>query len=341
MSKLGENLKRILPSSSMSLEKKILRATLLFMICFLFVCVIVGLVVFAITMKGYPVVSVPQLYGLELVDAMEQLQNYGLIAEVHQRTSKENVARGVVFAQHPRAGANIKMGGKVIVTVNRGVADFELPDFTGKHIDEVILTIAELNNSYGNGQEILILNESPIYDVEVKGGIVMAQNPSAHSHIFKPTTIDIQYSLGKWEADRELPQIQGMQYKEAIKMMSDNMIPFHFSVAKNSSSADAGIIIAQSPKAGELIKKNQVVTLQVGRMPNRKDNFFGIFTHKLPRYTIPMEISVYEKTPKGQQELYFKVKHPGGEVTIPYYATEQTAYILMVEDKEVAQFRVH
>lgn len=342
MGMLGENLKKILPNSSMSLEQKILRSTLIFMICFFFVCVIVGLVVFAITMKGQPVVSVPQLYGLELADAMEQLQNYGLIAEVHQRTSKENVARGEVFAQHPRAGANIKMGGKVIVTVNRGIADLELPDFTNKNIDEVIELIADLNNRYStSGQQILILNQTPIYDVEVKEGLVIAQNPSPHSHIFKPTTIDIQYSVGKWEEDRQLPKIQGMNYKDALKMMSDNLIPFHFSVAKNSTSSEAGIIVSQSPKEGELIKKNQVVNLQIGKMPNRKDNFFGIFTHKLPKYTIPMEVSVYEKSPKGQSELYFKVKHPGGEITIPYYAIEQTAYILMVEDKEVAQFRVH
>lgn len=337
MNQFGEKLRYFLPGSKSTPEGKLMAFILLFIVSFVIACIIIGFVTFGITMKGHPVVSVPHLSGLELADAMEMLQDYGLVAEVHQRGSKKRLPRGVVFAQHPRSGANIKMGGKVIISVSRGFSDIELDDFVGKQIDEVIEKIQSINQK-SEGEELLSLNQSFIYDATVPKGEVITQNPVAHSHLFRPTQLDLQISAGKWNPDLKVPSVIGKNYQEVIDYFSANEIPFNFVLSKVAGTA--GTVIAQTPTGGKLLPVGEAVEIQIAKLPNRKDHLFGIFTCELPRYAIPMEVKITSKPLKGIETDYFTVKHPGGTLSFPYYAVEGTTFFVNVEGTEVTSFNV-
>lgn len=337
MSLLGERLRQFLPSSKLTPEGKLIAFIVLFIVSFLIVCIVIGFATFAFTMKGAPVVSVPKLSGLELIDAMETLQDYGLLAEVHQRSSHKRLPRGVVFAQHPRSGANIKMGGKVIISVSRGFSDVELDDFVGKNIDEVLQQI-EAFNLNSEGEIFFSVNQSLIYNASIPKGEVIAQNPVAHSHLFKPTQVDLQVSAGKWNPELKVPSVIGKNYLDVISYFSENDIPFNFVLSK--VSGNAGSVIAQTPPGGNLLLPNEVVELQMVKLPNRKDHLFGIFTCELPHYTIPMEVKVSSKPLRGFETDYFTVKHPGGKFSFPYYSVEGTTFFVTVEGAEITSFSV-
>jgi len=336
--KFGEKLKALLPSSKKSSEDKIIAYVRILFLSFLIFIVVLGLVVFALTMSGNRVVSVPNLVGKELGEAMEELQDYGLYGEVHLRNSRKNVDEGAVFSQNPRAGGNVRQGKIITLSVSRGPVNMILENYVGRMIDDAQNSIQSINELNG-GKEIFSYRVSRIYDGAPVNEII-AQTPDAGTHIKEPVEITFQVSAGKWIEKVTVPDLSGKSFEDAMKLLTSKNIPFNFRYRKVRRGDVAGAVIAQTPKAEEKMKLGSFVDITIAAPKNSDEKIFGIFEKTLPVYEIPLNLSVYIKMPKINSTLYYSLKHPGGNVSIPYYVPEGTVFRVFVEDKEEASFRV-
>ncbi len=334
--KFAEKLTKIMPRAQKTPEGKIMSFITCFFLLFVLVAIVLGFAVFAKTMKGKPVVSVPSLKGMELLDAMQELQNYGLVADVHERNSKEPLPRGIVFAQHPREGANVRMGGKIVLSVSRGLGDIILSDFKGRFLDDVEEVVYKINDDVNN-PNFLTLKIDRVYNA-AQVNEVLVQSIEPGTKIEEPTELILQVSQGKWVPTVVVPDLADLPFLEAISNLAAKNIPFTFRYQNRQRKE--GLIISQAPAKGTNIKINSFVGLSVGQMKNEKGFIFGIYDLSLPVYKVPLKLTVTVKRPKETGEIYFEMQHPGENVSFPYYQEEETVFTVMVEDKIVDTFIV-
>ncbi|MFB8030307.1 MULTISPECIES: Stk1 family PASTA domain-containing Ser/Thr kinase [unclassified Streptomyces] len=85
--------------------------------------------------KGSPV-DVPDVTGLSVGDARAELDEAGLDAEVLTERVNSSEAAGDIARQSPGSGAEAAEGDTVELTVSKGPRMIEVPDVTGKDVDE-------------------------------------------------------------------------------------------------------------------------------------------------------------------------------------------------------------
>lgn len=96
--------------------------------------------------KGVRMISVPDVYGLNVVKAKEQLKNAGLEFEVQSRV--DDITKDFVIETYPAKNESVKPGTPVIIYVSLGpeLQDVIVPDVIGKTEEEAmrILTSKKL-----------------------------------------------------------------------------------------------------------------------------------------------------------------------------------------------------
>lgn len=92
--------------------------------------------------KGAPV-DVPDVTGLSAGDATAELEAEGLKAEVLPGRIHSPEAEGVVAEQSPGEGAEAAEGDTIQLTVSKGPRMLDVPDVTGRDVDEARSTLEE------------------------------------------------------------------------------------------------------------------------------------------------------------------------------------------------------
>ncbi|MFH8885534.1 Stk1 family PASTA domain-containing Ser/Thr kinase [Streptomyces californicus] len=92
--------------------------------------------------KGAPI-DVPDVTGLSVEDATAELEAEGLTAEVLPGRVHSTEAKGDVAEQSPGEGAEAAEGDKIELTVSKGPRMLDVPDVTGRDVDEARSTLEE------------------------------------------------------------------------------------------------------------------------------------------------------------------------------------------------------
>ncbi|MEU0137472.1 Stk1 family PASTA domain-containing Ser/Thr kinase [Streptomyces sp. NPDC006296] len=92
--------------------------------------------------KGGPV-DVPEVTGLPVDEATAALEEAGLKAKVLTGQVESAQARGEIARQSPGGGAEAAEGDTVELTVSKGPRMLQVPDVTGKDVDEARSTLEE------------------------------------------------------------------------------------------------------------------------------------------------------------------------------------------------------
>jgi serine/threonine-protein kinase len=88
--------------------------------------------------------NVPFVEGLQEDDAVAQIENAGLDAEV--RRENDDAPEGEVISQDPPGGTEVEPGDTVVIVVSRGPEEREMPDVRGEDADNAE---AQLEDEYG------------------------------------------------------------------------------------------------------------------------------------------------------------------------------------------------
>jgi serine/threonine-protein kinase len=132
--------------------------------------------------KGMPRVAVPDLAGTDQAQAVAQLEQVGLVAEIETQQS-EQVARDQLISFQPRAGELLAHGAAVTLVVSEGGPQIEVPRLIRARIEGAKRLIRKAGFKVG---EVTFRD-----DPEAPGGTVLRQVPKAGTMAEKGSEIDI------------------------------------------------------------------------------------------------------------------------------------------------------
>jgi eukaryotic-like serine/threonine-protein kinase len=228
-----------------------------------------GTVALAVS-AGKPKLGVPNVVGLPIATAVKKLQAAGV--ESNQRVVFASAPPGRVTAQRPAAGAAVKKGSTVALTVSRGPQRVTVPSVVGRSRDDAVkrLTAAGFHAAVFS-----VPSQSP-------RGFVVAQSPRANSKAPKGSRVRVNVAQGApaeatttttgttapttTTASAKVPKVVGLSQTAALRRL--HAAGFRVRTAYVASSKPAGTVVAQRPTAGTTLRRSAAVRIKVSTGAN-------------------------------------------------------------------------
>lgn len=201
--------------------------------------------------KGAELFSVPDLINMTESEAIDAIRQAGFELDNISREFNKDVAEGNVITQDPAAGAMVKTGTAIAITVSKGTELRKVPDVVGKTQSEADAAL----KAEGFGVSV-----SEEFSTTVASGRVISQSPGGGVSVEVGTSVAIVVSKG--EEIIKVPDVIGKLEAEAIQTLEDA----GFSVLVNYQvSPDDGLVLTQDPFPDSDGRPGDKVTIWVGQ----------------------------------------------------------------------------
>ena len=223
---------------------------------------VVGIAAFAL-MGGFATGDpVPDVTGKTVEEATAELKAAGFEMGTTDQKYDDKVEAGKIISQDPKAGDKREKGSKINVVVSQGVQQIEVPDLTGKSLEEAKQALKDkgLIPSAGEGK----------YSDSVAKGLVMGTNPAAGTKVNKGDTVEYYPSLGS--EGSEVPNVVGKYEGDAVATLNNA----GFNVTTDYTSSDTvaeGMVISQNPTGGKTLKDGETVNIVVSTGKDKPSSF--------------------------------------------------------------------
>lgn len=315
-------------ADGISENRKVILITSLIM---LFIVVAGAVIVFFVALQPADQVMVPNVVGKDLNSAIIELQAKELNARLQLRYSNSS-DEGTVLEQKPQPGSIVKAGRKVEIVVSNGAVMNSVENYIGKNVEEVK---QDLNVLFTSGSKNLVVLHEP-YNCKfdnAPSGTILAQDPAPGTEIQGRTVLTFVVSKGPENENVSMPQLVGAHLSQLYSAMANARLVFQFTATDNDS-AESVTVIEQSAAEGETLKAYSPVAVRL-ELPKKSKELCGIYAIKLPTYPYPVDVTVDVVNPNGERTQLVKVKHPGGNFTLPYSLGKGSILILTIMGKEV------
>ncbi len=331
-------LKKRTPRTELPPERKLFRFTLWAFFGMFALLSLSALVAFLLSLRGPEETVVPDLTRRELVDALVQLQERGLYPMVQLRYYSDPTLKGQVVTQNPAPGSVVRVGRRINLNVSQGSIIEDVEDYRGMSLQEVQAEVQALGS--GSTRILFMGTVSNVFD-DAPPGTVIAQNPPAGTRLSGSTALDLVVSRGPDIETISLPTYLGLDWEEAVQVLSRDNVPFVFRLEADRTPGRSGVVVGQSPDAGQEVNVGTPVQLVVREELNPPGGYrFGIFDRTLPTYSVSVELSAVAVNPDGETSTLFSMNHPGGRVAFPYELETGSMIILYRFDTEVIRYPV-
>lgn len=214
--------------------------------------VIAGLLaLFFVTRDGDRRASVPSVVGLQERQAVERVDDRGLVARVSRRPSA--APRGTVFRQDPQAGVELDRGDHVQLVVSSAPPRLLVPDVVGLEADAAKQTLSAAG---------LVPDQQAAF-ARKKRGTVVEQDPKAGTRLEKGDTVSITVSKGPQRTT--VPEVTGLLRAEAEAALKEAGLVAN--AVQVRSSEPQGTVTAQRPQAGDRVPRGTTVRINVSAGP--------------------------------------------------------------------------
>jgi len=201
--------------------------------------------------SGKPEVTIPSVVGQSVEDAVAELTQAGLNAQVVEVNSDED--EGTVTAQSPSSGTVVVEGTQVRINVSRGPKPLTVPNVIGLPYDQAA---AELQR-VGFGVARVDVNS------DLAAGIVTDQDPNGGSESSRGSTVTLSVSRGP--VTSAVPDVTTQDATIAQATLEAAGFRTRVVLEDTDDPNFDGIVISQDPVGGTQAKPNSLVTLFVGR----------------------------------------------------------------------------
>lgn len=195
-------------------------------------------------------VHVPSVVGRDRTSAEILLRDAGLVVMEPRVQFSATVAAGTVMSQLPYAGATVKEGRRIYITVSKGVETLSMPSLYGATMRDARLTLMRLGLQIGEMS----------YDTSgsVLAGRVLRQSVPTGSAIASGTLVNLVISRGTTMV--RVPLLVSLSLDEAEQLLRDvGLVPGAMTTI-TSSAFQAGTIMHQDPPADSLVVVGSTVT---------------------------------------------------------------------------------
>lgn len=195
-------------------------------------------------------VHVPGVGGRDRASAEVLLRDAGLVVMEPREQFSATVPEGTVMSQLPYAGATVKEGRRIYITVSKGVETMSMPSLYGATMRDARVTIMRLGLQSGDMS----------YDTSssIPAGKVMGQSISAGASVASGAVVHLVISRGTSMV--RVPQLISLMQDEAEQLLRDlGLIPGAVTSVP-SSAFQSGTVMHQDPPADSLVTLGTTVT---------------------------------------------------------------------------------
>lgn len=216
---------------------------------------VVGGIAFALMSGGgddKDKIAVPSVVGQTVDEATAAIEEAGFELGKVEESFDDKVESGKVISQDPKGDSKQAKGTKINLTVSKGTQEITVPDLTGKTAEEAqkALTVSGLKYAKGAAE----------YSDSVEKDHVVRQDIAAGETVAKDTVVTYYLSLGS--EGTEVPNVVGQ--REGAATTTLNNAGFYVNVDfAPSDTVESGLVISQSPAAGEKLKDGESVNIVV------------------------------------------------------------------------------
>jgi beta-lactam-binding protein with PASTA domain len=200
-----------------------------------------------------PMRPVPELAGVSVAEAREVLEEAGLRARVRRTGSEE--PSGEVIDVRPAAGSEVREGAPVTLTVSTGPAEVAVPDVVGGTAASARRMLEEAGL---RGRIVQVASSKP-------AGTVIGQEPAAGAEVDRRSSVLLRVAKPIPVPTVELPRLTGLTVSTAQARLRE--LGLRAKVLRVDSPEQEGMVLEQSPLAGEALERGAVVTLTVSAGP--------------------------------------------------------------------------
>ena len=235
---------------------------------------IVAVVVFLSLLKGCGTdtgvpVELPNLVGKSYEEAAELLANNEqyqfLKLKKGEETYSEDQEEGIILSQNPIAGSTVKSNATVTVAVSLGIREINMIDVIGMNYTEAANKLSTL---FMQNKIVNVVIE-PKYELSetVPMNEVIRTEPELGTPIRSGDTVRVIVSSGESEQPSVMPDLIGKKLVDAIKLLTDNKIPFDQVIEEYDDEAPVGTVIGQSISKESVVREGETVDLIVSKGP--------------------------------------------------------------------------
>jgi serine/threonine-protein kinase len=203
---------------------------------------------------GKPKVSVPDVRGRNVTDAVAALAQLGLNPRIFHVYSSE--PSDTVVGQNPAPNDRVLKGADVRINVSRGAKPVPVPDVTGQ--------------PYANAKSALegqgfVVKRTDVQSDQAQG-VVVAEDPSAGQQVSKGSTVTLAVSKGP--ATTDVPDVTNQDQATAEQILTSAGLTPAVIYDQVTDPSQDGIVLSQQPKSGAAAQSGEVVTIHVGQLQN-------------------------------------------------------------------------
>ena len=281
-------------------------------------------------------IEVPDVVGMTLEEATEELEATGfVIGEVREQYSEE-VEEGQVIRTTPEAGRMRDPETEINLYVSQGPETIKVNDYVGRSIEQVRPLVADSFQSVTENEEF---SDEPI-------GTIIAQQPEAGEEVNALET-ELILTVSKGPETRELLDLRGYNARALEDYAASSGFVINSSARENSSEVPAGEVIRQSPEPGTMLKPGSEVAVVISDGPAAAATKLYIVSIEIPYEVEEGQEQVEQSVRIFVQDRTRTLAEPIEEFTITEDATRrlqleivegaQGAYRIEVDNVVVAQ----
>lgn len=234
--------------------------------CLMFVFTLVFVAIFAF-MAGYltytqlgkkKTVSMPQLVGLPLEEAISQIRSNSLNVGPPRKVKNPQYREGTVVKQSPEAFTQVKIGRDVILEVAASVEKTQLPDLRGSDIKDVAFKLT--------AESLPVGMQAHTYHNSVAANHIIATNPEGGSEVPRGTQVDILVSLGPRPVAYVMPDLIGKTKEQVQAQFEQTPFSIGFEQEKTDDPSRRNKVVAQEPAPGKRLDSQATINLKIGQL---------------------------------------------------------------------------
>ena len=247
-------------------------------------------------------VKLPDVYGMDLQEATETLENLGLKTNPIMMTTDE-VEPNQVFRQTPEATKTARKGDKIVLLVSSGYVPIKMPSVIGKTAEEATALLKE--------NKIQNITWERAASGEVARGNVMNQSPAADELVNRddPVVLTISYGV------TTVPDLIGKTLQEAEEVLpkANLILQPSLKYVMTENAEEHGTIAAIVPEAGTRLAQETQVQLTLYRYPEAYCTAFVTVELEESESPLKVRLSIQAVSSNVEVETRYYTVEPGAD----------------------------
>jgi eukaryotic-like serine/threonine-protein kinase len=207
---------------------------------------------------GPGTVLVPSVQNLPQAQAIEEIEDRGLRANVDRRPS-ETVREGLALRTVPGAGEEVERGERIQLFISSGPEQVAVPDVVGLSAD----------SGEGRISDVGLVPAVREEESEAPEGQIIAQDPAAGTELERGSTVTLTVSSGIEEV--VVPNVIGLGAGDAEgQLRADGLVPVRRE-SEVTDPAEDGKVIDQRPAAGVQVERGRQVVIVIGALVEEEE----------------------------------------------------------------------